>query len=138
MASPVNQKLLKQQTDLLKDSYLDATRKDGLIDFTIQVHTGKYSVKQADLDNLFTKTVWIDQKVKGGHRKLENAVTKIVVEYSNHAKDIDPGAAETILNQVQEHLNILCNEIFRYEKDNWKVDPDYGVSVERWLKWKKG
>jgi hypothetical protein len=117
--------------ELLEASYLDATRKNGLIDFTQQVRTdkndmsGKYSVKQKDLDNLFSASVWKEHEKKGGHRKLTSLVTGVVVEYPNHAKDIEPGSAETVLHAVQKHLNILHNDVFGNKARNWKDAPDY-------------
>jgi uncharacterized protein YjdB len=129
----------------LQNSYYDATRKGGLIDFTRQVRTekkdlsGKYTINQDNLANLFSKTVWHTIKTRNGHRKLENIVTGIVVEYRNHDNKggIDPGAAETIFYQVQEHLNILCNQIYNYTNNNWTYQPDYPASVKRFVEYLK-
>ena len=123
----------------LQDCYTDATRKDGLIAFTQKIRTpkndlsGKYSVKQKDLDKLFSENVWVDLKKVGGHRKLQNKVTGVIIEYAAHGNKggIDPGAALTILDAVQNHLNILGNDVFKYEKCNWKKEPDYQASVRR-------
>ena len=131
---------LKLTKELLEASYLDATRKNGLIDFTQQVRTdkndmsGKYSVKQKDLDNLFSSSVWKDLEKKGGHRKLTNLVTGVVVEYPNHKKDIEPGSAETVLNAVQKHLNILHNDVFGNKARNWKDAPDYSKVLQQLTK----
>ena len=85
----------------LENAYLDAKRKGGLIDFTHQVRgdendlQGKYSIQQKDLTTLFSDNVWVECKKKGGHRKIQNIVTGIRVEYANHDNSggIDPGAA---------------------------------------------
>lgn len=119
---------------LLQESYHDATRKGGLIDFTKKIRTekndssGKFSVKESELSRLFSKPVWDELSTKSGHRKIKNKITDVVVEYANHNKDIDPGAAQTIFEAVQNHLNILNNDIFSYKSNNWKTNPDYQVS----------
>lgn len=84
----------------------------GLIGFTKKMRneSGKYSLKQDNLKNIFDTELWKEHKTKNGHRKLTNRVTKVVVEYGSHNKDIDPGAADTILDQVQKHINLLYNE----------------------------
>lgn len=120
---------------LLRESFQDA---HSLIEFTKQIRgekndmSGKYSLKQSELTNLFSKAVWKDLSKRGGHRKLQNRVTGIVVEYADHSKQIDPGAAISVLNAVQKHLNILCNKIFAYTNRNWKTVPDYKQAEKRW------
>ena len=134
MATSVNAKL----KEALYASYQEATCKNGLIDFTKQVRgekndfSGKYSVASNDLANLFSEKVWASGD-KGGHRKLKNSISGIVIEYGNHGNDggIDPGAALSIFHQVQEHLDFLCNKIFAYKKFHWKEKPDLDASVER-------
>ncbi|NGX34062.1 MAG: hypothetical protein K1060chlam1_00409 [Candidatus Anoxychlamydiales bacterium] len=123
-------------TRLLKDSYLDATRKKGLIDFTKEIRgqkndfSGKYQIKLSDLHNLFSETVWEDEKKTGGHIKLKHKVTNVVIEYKNHGKNtVDPGAALDIFDQVQTHLNILGNDIFAYKTRNWKQEPVYQKAI---------
>ena len=106
-----------------------------MIDFTKKIRVnGKYSVSQQDLANLFSSQIWVDCKKTGGHRKLKNIVTGVVVEYASHGNKggIDPGAVATVLNTVQEHLNILGNTIFMYKQRNWKVEPNYQASAKRW------
>jgi len=125
--------------DLLIQSYIDVTQRNGLIEFTKKVwgpdkdQKGKYSIKQQDLDNLFSDSVWKIEKKPGGHRKLSHKVTNIVVEYKAHdnRNNMDPGAVIKILDQVQKHLNILCDDIFAYSSENWKDEPDYDASVIR-------
>jgi hypothetical protein len=118
----------------LVNSYHDVVKKNGLIDFTKKARKDKYSIKQQHLTNLFSKTVWSDSHKKSGHRKLINCVTGVVIEYSDHDKNIDPGAVGSILEAVQNHLNIIGNNIFCYDQYNWKEEPDYKASVNRWLK----
>jgi hypothetical protein len=130
MSLSVNEKLLSA-------CYHDATRKDGLIDFTSKIRTekndlsGKFFVKQNDLTRLFSKDAWSELKTGSGHRKIDNKVTHVVIEYKNHTKDIDPGAVETIFNAVQDHLNILSNKVFLYSQNHWKSAPDYKSAINR-------
>lgn len=125
----------------LQECYREAAdRKGGLIDFTKSVRrenadgSGKYSIKPTDLTALFSQVVWKEIDTKNGHRKIKNIFTDVVVEYSNHVREIKAGAVVTILDAVQKHLNILGNEIFAYTVNNFKQPPDYVASYERWLK----
>ena len=120
---------------MLEASYKEATCKDGLIDFTARIRgddTAKYSIKRTDLNHLFERSLWIPNH-SGGHKEWKHPVTHVVVEYVDRHKDIDPGAVTTILEQVQKHLNILCNDIFRYTTDNWKEEPNYREAARRVL-----
>lgn len=69
---------------------------------------------------------------KGGHRKLKNVITGVVIEYPNHQKKIDPGVVETILNALQHYINVLGNEIFFYKHHNFKSEPLYLEAAHRW------
>jgi hypothetical protein len=133
---------LENYAHFLEDSYRDSTRKNGLIDFAKKIRgsdkknkslPGKYSVKQAQLDHLFSTTVWSSAITGNGHRKLKNVVTHIVLEYGEHANDgnMDPGSVETLFHAIQEHLNILRNKIF---VSPWTETPNYRESVKSWLK----
>ena len=128
---------LSDAASLLRDIHNDAVRKSGPIDFVHKIRTpkndlsGKYSIKQADLEALFSDKVWKDIKVKSGHRKLIHRVTHHVIEFGNHEKDIDPGAVLTIMDTVQRALNFLGNEVF--EGKGWKEEPDYEISAKRWM-----
>lgn len=126
--------------DLIKGAYQDAVKKNGLIEFTQQVRTnknncsGKYSISSKQLDNLFSKNVWKELKTTSGHRKLENMITHVIVEYANHGNrgGVDPGAVMTILNTVQTHLNILRDQIFNFKNNSWKQPPDYKDALNRY------
>jgi len=135
MATPVNPKL----KDALFESYQEATCKNGLIDFTRKVRgekndfSGKHSVSATDLTSLFSEKVWVAEH-KGGHRKLKNLLTGMVIEYANHGNDggIDPGAAMSIFCQVQNHLDFFCKEVFAYKTyHHWKEKPDLDASAKR-------
>ncbi len=128
--------------ELLKESYLDATRKKGLIDFTKTVRSpkndfsGKYHIKLNDLDTLFSRTLWHDAGKIGGHKKLTHKITQIVIEYKHHGKNtVAPVAVKDIYDQVQAHLNILCNDIFAYQKNNWQQEPNYEEALTNLKRW---
>ena len=128
----------------IQECYHNATSKNGLIDYTIEIrgpkndNSGKYSEKTSRVNRLFQSAIWKEKKAASGHKKFENMITKIIVEYAAHQNMMDPGAAETILNQVQEHLNILNNVIFAYTTENFKEEPDYQAAERRWNKWQSG
>ncbi len=128
---------IKQRQDLLREAYHEVTRNNGLRDFILEVRTrnndlsGKYSVKQARLATLFSNVIWREMP-KGGHRKIKNVITGVVIEYSNHQKKIDPGAVETILETLQRHLNMLGNKFFTYHQNNFKDEPDYLKAAYLW------
>ncbi len=62
-------------------------------------------------------------------------MTGVVIEYANHDNKggIDPGAAVTLLEGGQKHLNILCDNIFNYKPNHRKAEPDYAASVRRFM-----
>lgn len=125
----------------LQKSYKEAFR---LIDFTEAVrgqkneNQGKYSIKLQDLSKLFKD--WVERP-DGGHKKVQHRLTHVTVKYSNHGNgDLDPGAAETILDAVQTHLNLLHNEIFKYPHRGWdkgKFMPDFKTSAEQYQIWEQ-
>ena len=74
--------------------------------------SGKYSMGLDTINNLFKNSSWVNQNKKGGHTKFEHPITKIVVEYSAHKNPVDPGAVETIAEQVQLHINKFFVDCF--------------------------
>ena len=149
MAAPIKSSL-SSTIDLIDRTHTEAHKKDGLIDFTQLVWGpkkdmyGKYSVKHGDLSKMFSAGLWIEHETKSGHRKLTNKLTQVVVEYSKH-DDIGPGAAISILNSVQKHLNRLFDDIivypklYKYEGGYLKnPDPDFEQSAKRYLEMTKG
>lgn len=127
---------------LLQLSYENAIRENGLIAFTREVrgekndNQGKYSITSKRLEGLFSSTVWKSIPKPGGHLKFKHVVTGTVIEYKNHDLKgrIDPGAVMTILDNVQETLNILGNKVFNYKSHNWKEKPDYKAAMYRMKK----
>jgi hypothetical protein len=66
---------------------------------------GKFSTNLNTINNLFDNSTWELLKASNGHRKFKHPVTKIIVEYSAHQDPLDPGAAETVSEQIQLHIN---------------------------------
>jgi hypothetical protein len=137
MANASNQGDKKVVQELLALCYKEAKNK--LIPFLKSVRekkeTLKYSVTQQSLDNMFNPLTWISIP-KGGHRKIKNNVTNVVVEYAAHGNsgNMDPGVVDTIKELVQKHVNYLANDIFD-QNCNLPDDPNYDAAYERWKKW---
>jgi len=116
---------------LLKDSYIDATSQNGLAAFMYLVRTdkndfsGKYNCSLKVISNLFSESVWACVSSPGGHITVKHKITGVVINFSNHKNPVDPGAIMTIAEKVQEHLNILGNEIFMFKQGCWKVAPNF-------------
>jgi hypothetical protein len=114
--------------ELLRASFLDAKT---LISFLEEVRgpkndlSGKYNFRLKDLRGIFSKDVWTDTSDPGGHTKLKHKITGVVINYSNHKDPVDPGAMASIVDKVQEHVNILGNDIFSFNKRNFKEAPDF-------------
>lgn len=126
-------------TEILKHSYFEATQKDGLIDLTKQLRDKSAKLKINDLHAHFSKaSLWTSTKQATGHCKFTHKVTGVIVEYQGHNSSKDTTIyhkiQDQILNQVQKHLNILCNDIFQYKLNNWKKEPDLVESLERYKK----
>lgn len=99
-----------------------------LVAFTEEVRkpNGQYSVKTTELMHMFQAcSQWIRVKKKGGHAKFQNSVTHVVVEFQAHKKrsnetNLDPGAVNGVLDAVQKHINIVCNQIFQPKNNIWQ------------------
>lgn len=108
----------------LQSSYKDAIRKDGMIDLVSLPQESTLKIK--NLKSYFSNPLWEKSTQSTGHCKLTHKVTKVVVSYQNHGPEaIAPHIQSQILDQTQVHLNILCNQIFKYTSRNWKYEPNY-------------
>jgi predicted RNA binding protein YcfA (HicA-like mRNA interferase family) len=138
----INNLSSSERIQFFRHCYQDITRKKGLLAFIKDVrgpendYSGKYSVKQTDLDNLFTRGVWSERTTRSGHRKFVHPVTKVVVEYADHNKNIDPGAAKDIMEQIQRHVNFIGNNILYAtgKRYNWSQEPDFEKAEKNWTK----
>ena len=125
--------------DLLKAAYADATKPNGLIAFTAEIRTqkndlsGKYNCKKKRIQQLFSETVWENASSPSGHIILKNKITGTVINFSNHKDPVDPGAALSLFEIVQDYRNFLGNEIFCFGKYGWSIEPDYKDSLARFI-----
>jgi len=77
---------------------------------------------------------WHKRPAASGHVTFINSVTSMKVCAIPHAGELKPGVKQNLLQQIQKHLNILCNDIFMYKTNNWRKDPDYKQAVANDLK----
>ena len=126
---------LKRISKLLEESYDNAF---GLIEFMKFVRTekndfsGKNNCKLKTISGLFSKSVWSDVSSPGGHITVKHKFTGIVINFSNHKDPVDKGAVVDIAEKIQEHLNILGNEVFMF-KSNWKELPNFEKIAKKLL-----
>lgn len=124
----------------LRIAYEEATKPNGLISLLAHLRepNKKYTVKKTDIYNIFKNCpLWEEQDTKSGHVKFKHKITQIVIGYQNHGgPTMDPGGADQLLNNVQTHLNIMCNDIFHYTVGNWKTEPNYQQAAANLAHWK--
>jgi hypothetical protein len=119
----------------LRNCYADTCNK--MIPALIDMRTVGYRMKLQEVQTLFTNSLWIQEKMTSGHKQFTHAVTGVTVEYQAHIKGkentIAPGIQKQLLEQIQEHVNILSNEVFRYTTHHWKEEPDYDRALRNYL-----
>jgi hypothetical protein len=100
----------------------------------------KYSTKRHSLLSLFNSTrmqLWVDVGTKNGHRKYTHKITGVVVGFQAHGpNNINPGHAEQLMGVLQEHINTLGNEIFKFTTENWKNPPNFNQALVNYNQWK--
>ncbi len=120
--------------DVLESSFQEVTKKNGMISFLKSMSDDpkfKYGIKRKDFDHIFSTQVWIKED-DGGHTKFKHRlIPGMVIEYSGHDKMLDPGAANSQKDRIQELVNVLGNEIFQFSKHNWKSVPDFDLAATR-------
>jgi hypothetical protein len=117
-------------TFLLQKSYQEVVKDGGLSDFVETAKLDKYSIKTRKFQSLFDKNLWVNASSPSGHIVIKNIFTKVVINYSNHESCIDPGAVESLAMTIQNHINLLGNNLFLYKNNNWKSEPDFGSAVD--------
>ncbi len=115
---------------LLQKSYQEVVKDGGLSDFVETAKMDKYSIKTRKFQSLFDKNLWRDASSPSGHVVIKNIFTRVVINYSNHEPYIDPGAVESLSLKIQNHINLLGNNLFLYKNSNWKTQPDYESAVD--------
>ena len=124
------------QPTALQTAYDEAVRPNGLIAFVTKLRdpAEKYNLSKDEVYVLFKGCpLWQEQATKSGHVAFKHQITGIVVGYQNHGgPKVDPGGAVSLRDQVQQHLNILANNVFSYTVQHWKTEPDWALSEQRY------
>ncbi len=132
---------------VLKNSYEEATAKNGLISLVTEMQEafkaqhegqGRAVIATQRVASVIEKSgsLWESTGQATGHKPFKHKVTGVVIGYEGHGpKEIYGYHLEVLHKNLQDHLNILCNDIFAYKTKNWKTEPDYEVSLSRYNKW---
>jgi hypothetical protein len=119
----------------------EIVKKNGFYDFVSDsiINPKKFSgIKIHELRNLFeSSTTWTPIAKSSGHVAFLNPITKIKVEFPAHKTRksdgvLPKGSVHHIVKLVQDHMNILANDI--YEIKNWEEEPDYGKALQNFYK----
>lgn len=129
------------QPSELQIAFREATCPNGLIELleTLRKPDEKYKTKKDTIYAIFSNCpLWEEEKTKSGHVKFKHKITQVVIGYQNHGDSkLDPGGAVTLLDEVQKHLNILCNRIFMYERNHWKYEPNWAQAEQNLALWRQ-
>ena len=129
-----------QPTDLQK-AYYEAISTNGLIELLAKLRDEgeKYKTKKDTIYSIFSNCpLWEEEKTKSGHVKFKHKITQVVIGYQNHGDSkMDPGGVVAILEAVQNHLNILSNKIFQFERNHWKTEPNWEKAEQNLDKWRR-
>lgn len=124
------------QPTTLQTAFDEAIRPNGLIAFVTKLREPdqKYKIKKDEVYALFKGCpLWKEQTTKSGHVAFKHQITGISVGYQNHGDPkLDPGGAIEMRDSVQKHLNALANNIFGYERNHWKYEPNWALSEKRY------
>jgi hypothetical protein len=128
-----------QITDL-QLAYQEATRNNGLLELMAKLRqpNEKYKTKKDVIHSIFTNSaLWEEQVTKSGHAKFKHKITQIVIGYQKHGKSttMDPGGVDKLTDLLQNHLNILANEIFGFRVNNWKEEPNWQQAEQNLAAW---
>jgi hypothetical protein len=128
MTAPIN-------TDTLQKAYYEVVRNNGingLVCLLRQNPTARYNIRRQDLLNLFSNLpLWKRTDSGDGHVCFQNILTNVRIGFQGHGKttEIKASQAMDIMEQLQEHMNILGNDIFAYRTRSWKYEPNYEQAV---------
>ena len=129
-----------QPTDL-QIAYHEAISTNGLIELlaTLRDNGEKYKTKKDTIYSIFSNCpLWEEEKTKSGHVKFKHKITQIVIGYQNHGDSkMDPGGVVELIEAVQNHLNILSNKIFEFERNHWKTEPNWEKAERNLANWRR-
>ena len=111
--------------------------KKNLFNFVLERRTNpNKSLKKNDLNRLFKNSIlWQTVSNGTGHNVFRHKVTHVLVSYQAHntrSKDttVESHIAQHVLESVQEHMNILANDIFKLR--NWQKEaPNFQQALLR-------
>lgn len=95
----------------LMDVYEEVTKRNGVIDLLERFRNPSTVIKTDELNRCFTSAKWIE-RTAGGHRTITHRITKKVIGYQTHVSEVNPQIKKKLLQEVQEHMDILCLKIF--------------------------
>lgn len=126
--------------DLLRTAYEEVMKKDGIGDYVVLIRENpeqRYKVKRAAMKTLLDNSAtWDYLKTGSGHHAWKNKITGITVGFQGHSStqqaEIPASQAVALMDTLQEHINILGNDIFRYRTANWKSEPDFDQALKNY------
>lgn len=130
----------KEQADilaLLQESYANAQNQ--LIPYIKEIRRSdqaRNGIKIHQIQSLFKSKVWKSVSTRNGHGHVIHKITGTRIGFVAHKIQIDPGSAVDIAEKLQECVNILGNEIFKYKLHNWKSVPVFGIAADNYRNWK--
>lgn len=134
MTTPIN-------SDTFRTAFYEVDRNNGINNLVTRLRNDlKYrkNLGRQDMINLFSNLpLWKRVDNGDGHVCFQNVLTKVRIGFQAHGKTSNIAAAQavSIMDQLQEHMNILGNEIFAYRTRSWKTEPDYDAAVMNFNNW---
>jgi hypothetical protein len=127
----------------LQTAFTEVTKANGLSKYVSKLrenHRERFNTKRKDLLNMFENMeLWKRTDNADGHAAFEHTITHVRVGFQRHGNGSEIPAAQAmdVMEQLQIHINILGNEIFRYRTASWKTVPDFNESVKNYAQWVK-
>lgn len=118
-----------------RNAYLEVIRTNGINDLVCKLRqdpTARKNIKRQQLITMFTSLpLWKRTDEGDGHVAFQHALTHIRIGFQGHGKssNISAQQAMAMMDQLQEHMNILGNNFFDYRTRNWKHEPNYESAV---------
>jgi hypothetical protein len=128
----------------LQRAYLEATANNGLIFLVKKLRNeGTGNLRKDEIRRIFESLsrqfgLWENVATGSGHTKYRHGLTGAVIGWQAHGPTNLPQAqAKEILEVVQDHLNLLHNDIFQYTSKGWRGEPNYIASEPRFRQWRQ-
>lgn len=80
--------------------------------------------------------LWDELPTKSGHLKWKHRLSQVTVGFQGHAggkneSTIPAAQAMQLYTSLQKHMNYIGNEVFAYNLQNWKSEPNYALAARR-------